>query len=130
MMIGTKIFLGDIFFYYCVLKYDPKPLKCQTNRKLVETWCFSLPENRIAPVPLISRWQTCICTGIFSCFQEQKVVDFENISDYKDVFKGIDTGFCCLGTTRGKAGVVCIYFLKILDYKYRKSYQPHPRWGL
>ncbi|XP_059150878.1 oxidoreductase HTATIP2-like isoform X2 [Physella acuta] len=36
---------------------------------------------------------------------EQKVVDFENIDDYKGVFRGIDTGFCCLGTTRAKAGV-------------------------
>ncbi|CAG5120154.1 unnamed protein product [Candidula unifasciata] len=36
---------------------------------------------------------------------EQKVVDFENIDDYKDVFKDLDTGFSCLGTTRGKSGV-------------------------
>ncbi|CAC5397276.1 HTATIP2 [Mytilus coruscus] len=35
---------------------------------------------------------------------EQKKVDFDNITDYKEVFDGIDTGFCCLGTTRGKSG--------------------------
>lgn len=35
---------------------------------------------------------------------EQKIVDFDCISDYKESFKDLDTGFCCLGTTRGKAG--------------------------
>jgi len=36
---------------------------------------------------------------------EQRVVDFENLDEHKDAFKDLDTGFCCLGTTRGKAGV-------------------------
>lgn len=50
------------------------------------------------------------------CFlKEQKVVDFENIDDYKGVFRGIDTGFCCLGTTRAKAGVVrCVFLYLVL----------------
>ncbi|XP_041366275.1 oxidoreductase HTATIP2-like [Gigantopelta aegis] len=30
---------------------------------------------------------------------EQIVVDFEKIEDYADIFKDIDVGFCCLGTT-------------------------------
>ncbi|XP_077979139.1 protein HTATIP2-like [Glandiceps talaboti] len=36
---------------------------------------------------------------------EQKVVDFEKLEESEDVFQGINVGFCCLGTTRGKAGV-------------------------
>jgi oxidoreductase len=36
---------------------------------------------------------------------EQKVVDFENIDEFKDVFKDLDVGFCCLGTTKAKSGL-------------------------
>lgn len=36
---------------------------------------------------------------------EQKIVNFENLDDHKDVFKDLDVGFCCLGTTRAKSGV-------------------------
>uniref|UniRef100_A0A671FB94 Protein HTATIP2 n=1 Tax=Rhinolophus ferrumequinum TaxID=59479 RepID=A0A671FB94_RHIFE len=34
----------------------------------------------------------------------QKVVDFEKLDDYAAAFQGHDVGFCCLGTTRKKAG--------------------------
>uniref|UniRef100_A0A2I2YPI8 Protein HTATIP2 n=1 Tax=Gorilla gorilla gorilla TaxID=9595 RepID=A0A2I2YPI8_GORGO len=34
----------------------------------------------------------------------QEVVDFEKLDDYASAFQGHDVGFCCLGTTRGKAG--------------------------
>nr|XP_009668033.1 PREDICTED: oxidoreductase HTATIP2 [Struthio camelus australis] len=37
--------------------------------------------------------------------QEQVVVDFERLSDHAAAFQGHDVGFCCLGTTRAKAGV-------------------------
>ena len=33
-------------------------------------------------------------------FQEQCVVDFENLSMYSDIFRGLDTGFCCVSTTK------------------------------
>ncbi|XP_002742403.1 protein HTATIP2-like [Saccoglossus kowalevskii] len=36
---------------------------------------------------------------------EQKVVDFDKLDEYEDLFKDHDVGFCCLGTTRGKSGV-------------------------
>uniref|UniRef100_A0A2K5R1T4 NAD(P)-binding domain-containing protein n=1 Tax=Cebus imitator TaxID=2715852 RepID=A0A2K5R1T4_CEBIM len=36
----------------------------------------------------------------------QEVVDFEKLDDYASAFQGHDVGFCCLGTTRAKAGVV------------------------
>lgn len=39
-------------------------------------------------------------------FQEQKVVDFDNLDNSADIFQGVGVGFCCLGTTRGKSGVV------------------------
>ncbi|XP_016040588.1 oxidoreductase HTATIP2 isoform X2 [Erinaceus europaeus] len=34
----------------------------------------------------------------------QEVVDFEKLDDYASAFQGHDVGFCCLGTTRSKAG--------------------------
>ncbi|XP_012612187.2 protein HTATIP2 isoform X1 [Microcebus murinus] len=34
----------------------------------------------------------------------QEVVDFEKLDDYASAFQGHDVGFCCLGTTRNKAG--------------------------
>ncbi|XP_062472242.1 oxidoreductase HTATIP2 [Pezoporus occidentalis] len=36
---------------------------------------------------------------------EQVVVDFERLSEHNAAFRGHDVGFCCLGTTRAKAGV-------------------------
>ncbi|XP_075012688.1 protein HTATIP2 isoform X2 [Calonectris borealis] len=35
---------------------------------------------------------------------EQAVVDFERLSEHAAAFQGHDVGFCCLGTTRAKAG--------------------------
>lgn len=35
---------------------------------------------------------------------EQKAVDFENLAQHRENFGGVDTAFCCLETTRGKAG--------------------------
>lgn len=35
---------------------------------------------------------------------EQRVIDFDNIDNHGEAFQGADIGFCCLGTTRGKAG--------------------------
>lgn len=34
----------------------------------------------------------------------QEVVDFEKLEDFSEVFQGHDVGYCCLGTTRAKAG--------------------------
>ncbi|XP_065131620.1 oxidoreductase HTATIP2-like isoform X2 [Paramisgurnus dabryanus] len=34
----------------------------------------------------------------------QKVVDFEKLDEYAGVFQGHDVGYCCLGTTKAKAG--------------------------
>ncbi|KAF6019456.1 HTATIP2 [Bugula neritina] len=35
---------------------------------------------------------------------EQRIVDFQKLSDFKDSFKDFDVGFCCLGTTKKDAG--------------------------
>eukprot|EP00094_Tigriopus_californicus_P011436 TCALIF_11041-PA protein Name:"Similar to HTATIP2 Oxidoreductase HTATIP2 (Gorilla gorilla gorilla)" AED:0.13 eAED:0.14 QI:32/0.33/0.25/1/0.66/0.5/4/64/428 len=35
---------------------------------------------------------------------EQRVIDFDDIDSHSEAFQGADIGFCCLGTTRGKAG--------------------------
>lgn len=34
------------------------------------------------------------------------MVDFERLAEHADAFRGHDVGFCCLGTTRSKAGAV------------------------
>ncbi|KAG8445637.1 hypothetical protein GDO86_010424 [Hymenochirus boettgeri] len=34
----------------------------------------------------------------------QEVVDFEKLDDFSAAFQGHDVGFCCLGTTKAKAG--------------------------
>ena len=34
------------------------------------------------------------------------MVDFDNLGNFADAFKDIKTGFCCLGTTKGKSGKV------------------------
>lgn len=36
---------------------------------------------------------------------EQRIVDFENLDEHKDAFKGLDHGYCCLGTTKAKSGM-------------------------
>ncbi|XP_068248417.1 oxidoreductase HTATIP2-like [Palaemon carinicauda] len=35
---------------------------------------------------------------------ENRIVDFEKLDDHKEAFQGAQVGYCCLGTTRGKAG--------------------------
>jgi oxidoreductase len=52
---------------------------------------------------------TVSCSYLFSVlffFQDQRVVEFDRISDYKEVFDGATVGFCALGTTRSAAGKV------------------------
>jgi oxidoreductase len=39
---------------------------------------------------------------------EQVVVDFDKIEEHRSVFQGLDVGFCALGTTRAKSGVVSL----------------------
>lgn len=43
------------------------------------------------------------------------MVDFDKLEESKDAFSSVDMAFCCLGTTRGKAGKEG--FVKVdLDY--------------
>jgi len=46
---------------------------------------------------------------------EQKIVDFDNLNESKAAFADADVAFCCLGTTRAKAGKEG--FIKV-DYDY------------
>ena len=46
---------------------------------------------------------------------EQKIVDFDKLDESKDAFADADLAFCCLGTTRAKAGKEG--FIKV-DYDY------------
>ncbi|XP_071495780.1 oxidoreductase HTATIP2-like, partial [Diadema antillarum] len=54
---------------------------------------------------LIGRREVTLEGDVYKDFAvEQKVVDFDNLDASADVFKGPSVGYCCLGTTRGKAG--------------------------
>lgn len=46
---------------------------------------------------------------------EQREIDFEKLDDYVEAFRGADVHFCCLGTTRGKAGAEGF---RRVDYDY------------
>ena len=46
---------------------------------------------------------------------EQKIVDFDKLDEHKEAFNEAQIAFCCLGTTRGKAGKEG--FIKV-DYDY------------
>ncbi|PVU96432.1 hypothetical protein BB561_001162 [Smittium simulii] len=54
-------------------------------------------------------------TGPNSSSLEQIKVDYENLDEHKTLFEGHDSCFCCLGTTRGKAGKE--FFYKV-DHDY------------
>lgn len=45
-------------------------------------------------------------TLCFVFLKVQEVVDFEKLDDYAAAFQGHDIGYCCLGTTKAKAGTV------------------------
>lgn len=59
--------------------------------------------NYFSRVVLIGRRKVDLPEDVNTNF-EQKVVDFEKLTDYAEAFQGCEIGFCCLGTTRGKAG--------------------------
>ena len=46
---------------------------------------------------------------------EQTVVDYDSLDNYANSFNNVDTAFCCLGTTRAKAGKAG--FIKV-DHDY------------
>ncbi|CAF4307601.1 unnamed protein product, partial [Adineta steineri] len=47
---------------------------------------------------------------------EQREIDFDQIDNYTEAFRGADVHFCCLGTTRGKSGAVRIQIYFILFF--------------
>ncbi|KAK3598776.1 hypothetical protein CHS0354_015578 [Potamilus streckersoni] len=56
---------------------------------------------------------------------EQKQVDFDDLDSDADIFEGIDVGFCCLGTTRGKSGAGQMEeALKVIHFPRLSIYRP------
>lgn len=39
-------------------------------------------------------------------FEEQVIINFDEIEKEKQHFEGCEYGFCCLGTTKGRSGKV------------------------
>ncbi|XP_045340731.1 oxidoreductase HTATIP2 isoform X1 [Leopardus geoffroyi] len=62
-----------------------------------------LEQNLFSKVTLIGRRKLTFDEEAYKNVN-QEVVDFEKLDDYASAFQGHDVGFCCLGTTRKKAG--------------------------
>ncbi|XP_051820685.1 oxidoreductase HTATIP2 isoform X2 [Antechinus flavipes] len=62
-----------------------------------------LKENLFSKVTLIGRRKIEFEEEAYKDVN-QEVVDFEKLDEYSSAFQGHDVGFCCLGTTRSKAG--------------------------
>uniref|UniRef100_A0A8C6S051 Protein HTATIP2 n=1 Tax=Nannospalax galili TaxID=1026970 RepID=A0A8C6S051_NANGA len=62
-----------------------------------------LGQNLFSKVTLIGRRKLTFDEEAYKNVN-QEVVDFEKLDDFASAFQGHDVGFCCLGTTRRKAG--------------------------
>nr|XP_057944904.1 oxidoreductase HTATIP2 isoform X2 [Doryrhamphus excisus] len=62
-----------------------------------------LERNIFSKITLIGRRQLTFEDKAYENLV-QEVVDFEKLDDYAAAFQGHDVGYCCLGTTRAKAG--------------------------
>jgi len=71
----------------------------ETGRELLKHLCDC---GQYTKVILVGRRK--VEDGPTSDKVEQRVVDFDNLDAHKKSFAGADVAFCCLGTTRGKAG--------------------------
>ncbi|XP_070817072.1 oxidoreductase HTATIP2 isoform X2 [Chaetodon trifascialis] len=63
-----------------------------------------LERNIFSKITLIGRRQLTFEDKAYENLV-QEVVDFEKLDDHAAAFQGHDVGYCCLGTTRAKAGV-------------------------
>ncbi|XP_068588335.1 oxidoreductase HTATIP2 isoform X2 [Cebidichthys violaceus] len=62
-----------------------------------------LGRNIFSKITLIGRRRLSFEDGASEALV-QEVVDFEKLDDYAAAFQGHDVGYCCLGTTKAKAG--------------------------
>ncbi|KAG7239263.1 hypothetical protein INR49_029387 [Caranx melampygus] len=73
----------------------------ETGRLLLQDL---LERNIFSKITLIGRRQLTFEGEAYKTWLVQEVVDFEKLDDYAAAFQGHDVGYCCLGTTRAKAG--------------------------
>ena len=69
----------------------------------------------ISKIVMLNRRQVELPEGPGSEKVEQKIVDFDKLDEHKEAFNEGEIAFCCLGTTRAKAGKDG--FVKV-DYDY------------
>lgn len=72
----------------------------ETGRVLLQEL---LERNIFSKITLIGRRQLTFEDKAYENLV-QEVVDFEKLDDYAAAFQGHNVGYCCLGTTRAKAG--------------------------
>ncbi|XP_061860001.1 oxidoreductase HTATIP2 isoform X1 [Colius striatus] len=73
----------------------------ETGRALVRELLARRP---FARVTLIGRRRLSLGEETGAAVEQVVVEDFERLSEHASAFQGHDVGFCCLGTTRAKAG--------------------------
>ena len=71
--------------------------------------------NLISKIVMVTRREIEVPDGDGKDKVEQKIVDFDKLDEHKEAFNEAQIAFCCLGTTRGKAGKEG--FIKV-DYDY------------
>ena len=69
----------------------------------------------ISKIVMLNRRQVELPEGPGIEKVEQKIIDFDKLEEHKDAFNEGEIAFCCLGTTRAKAGKDG--FVKV-DYDY------------
>lgn len=84
----------------------------ETGKRVIEQLRINAA---ISKVVMINRREVEISDGDGKDKIEQKIVDYDKLDDSKEAFDNVDIAFCCLGTTRAKAGKEG--FVKV-DYDY------------
>ncbi|CAF1234291.1 unnamed protein product [Adineta steineri] len=63
-----------------------------------------IKNNQFKKIILVGRRQVDYSDNEYKEKTEQRQIDFDKIDDYSEAFRGANVHYCCLGTTRGKAG--------------------------
>jgi oxidoreductase len=63
-----------------------------------------IKSNQFKKIILVGRRQVDFTDNEYKEKTEQRQIDFDKIDDYPEAFHGAHIHFCCLGTTRSKAG--------------------------
>ncbi|CAF0793959.1 unnamed protein product [Adineta steineri] len=63
-----------------------------------------ITNNQFKKIILVGRRKVDYTENEYKEKTEQREIDFDQVDNYTEAFRGADVHFCCLGTTRGKSG--------------------------